>query len=95
MGHFEKRAAQRIHLEMPVYIGNEKSVTRDVSKDGIYFLSDHSLVKGGTLNFSLDFAYAMPGRHVKLGFQGEVIRVDQRNGQCGIAAKIKDLQYIH
>ena len=95
MGHDEKRASQRIHFEMPLYIGQEKLVTHDVSSDGIYFLTDHHLSEGGDLSFSLDFDYALPGKPIKLGFQGEVVRVDQNDGKFGIAAKINNLQYIH
>lgn len=95
MGHEEKRASQRIQVEMPVYIGREKSVTHDVSSDGIYFLTDHPLAEGGDLIFSLNFHYAMFGQAIKLGFHGEVVRVDQNDDKFGIAAKITNLQYIH
>ena len=95
MGHDEKRVSQRIYFEMPVYIGQEKLVTHDVSSDGIYFLTDHPLAEGGDLSFSLDFDYALPGKPIKLGFQGEVVRIDQNDGNFGIAAKINNLQYIH
>jgi len=95
MGLEEKRTSQRIHFEMPVYIGQEKSVTHDVSSGGIYFLTDHPPVEGGDLSFSLGFDYALPGKPIKLGFQGEVVRIDQYDGKFGIAAKINNLQYIH
>ncbi len=91
----EKRASQRIHFEMPVYIGQEKSVTHDISSGGIYFLTDHPIAEGVDLNFSLDFEYALPGKLIKLGFQGKVVRIDQNDGKFGVAAKIKNFQYIH
>jgi hypothetical protein len=95
MNHDEKRASQRIPVEVPLYIGQEELVTRNVSWSGIYFLTDHLFAEGGSLNFSLDLAYALPGKPIKLGCQGEVIRVEQHNGKFGIAAKINNLQYIH
>ena len=95
MNYDEKRASQRIRVEVPVYIGKEESVTRDVSWSGIYFLTDHLFAEGGALNFSLDLAYALPGKPIKLGCQGEVIRVEPHNGKFGVAAKINNLQYIH
>jgi len=95
MGLDEKRTSERIHFEMPVYIGQERSVTHDVSLGGIYFLTDHLLFKGDNLSFSLDFEYALPGKPIKFGFQGEVVRIDQNDGKFGIAAKINNLQYIH
>ena len=95
MGHYEKRSSERIHVEVPVFIGQDESVSRDVSLTGIYFLTDHLFVEGGALDFSLELAYALPGMPIKLGCQGEVIRIEKRGGKFGIAAKINNLQYIH
>ena len=95
MNHDEKRASQRIRVEVPVYIGQEEAVTRDISWAGIYFLTDQAFAEGGGLNFSLDLTYTMPGKPIKLDCQGEVIRVEQHDGKFGIAAKINKFQYIH
>ena len=91
----DKRASQRIQVEVPVYIGQEKAVTRDISWSGIYFLTDQSFVEGGALSFSLDLTYALPGKPIKLDCQGEVIRVEQRGEKFGIAAKINNFQYLN
>ena len=93
---FDKaRSWQRIHVEIPVYIGQEKLVSRDVSREGIYFLSDHLFAEGGDLYFSLGFDFAVPGKPIKFGCQGEVVRVEHCNGKFGIAAKINSLQLVH
>ena len=91
----EKRASQRIQVEVPVYIGQEKAVTRDVSWAGIFFLTDQAFFQGGSLNFSLDLSYALPGKPIRLDCQGEVIRIEQFGEKFGIAAKINDFQYLH
>lgn len=91
----DKRASQRIRVEVPVYIGQEKAVTRDISWAGIYFLTDQPFVEGGALSFSLDLAYAQPGKPIKLDCQGEVISVEQLGDKSGIAAKINNFQYLH
>ncbi len=91
----EKRASQRIQVEVPVYVGQEKAFTRDVSWAGIYFLTDQSFDQGGPLNFSLDLTYALPGKPIKLDCQGEVIRIEKHGDKFGIAAKINDFQYLH
>ncbi|MGK2944155.1 MAG: PilZ domain-containing protein [Desulfuromonadales bacterium] len=91
----EKRASQRIQVEMPVYIGHETAVTRDVSSTGIYFLTDQSFAEGVDLNFSLDLSYALPGKPVKLYCLGEVIRIERHGEKFGIAAKINDFQSLH
>ena len=90
----EKRASQRIQVEVPVYIGNEKATTRDVSWAGIYFLTDQSFTEGGELSFALDLSYALPGKPIKLDCQGEVIRIEQHGDKFGIAAKINNFQYL-
>lgn len=91
----EKRASERIHIEIPVYIGQEELVTRDVSQAGIYFLSDYLYAKGRDVNFSLVLDYAFPKDPIKLNCQGKIVRAERLDGKFGIAAKIKDLQLIH
>jgi len=91
----EKRASQRIQVEAPVYIGQEKAITRDVSWSGIFFLTDQAFLQGGALNFSLDLDYALPGKPIRLNCQGVVIRIEQFGEKFGIAAKINDFQYLH
>ena len=91
----EKRASQRIQVEVPVYIGHEKAVTRDISWAGIYFLTTQAFDEGKKMSFSLDLTYALPGKPIKLDCQGEVLRVEKLGNQYGIAAKINDFQYLH
>lgn len=91
----EKRASQRIPIQVPVYIGNKKSVTRDVSSAGIFFLTDHLFAEGSNFDFLLDLAYALPGKPVRLGCQGEVVRVEPHNGKLGVAARIKNFQSVN
>ena len=91
----EKRASQRIQVEVPVYLGEEKAVTRDVSWAGIYFMTKQFFSEGGDLNFSMDLTYALHGKPIKLECQGEVIRVERHGEQYGVAAKINNFQYLH
>jgi len=93
--HEEKRASQRIQVEVPVYIGKEKAVTRDVSWAGIYFMTNQFFSEGGDLNFSMDLTYALPGKPIKLDCQGEVLRVERHGDKYGVAAKINNFQYLH
>ena len=54
-----------------------------------------SLVKGKMLKFSLSFDYPLPGEPIGLSCLGEIVRVEPHNRKFGIAAKIKDLKFIH
>ena len=91
----EKRSSQRLQVGIPVYIGQEETITRDVSCSGIYFQTDQSFVEGDDLNFSLELIYALPGKQIKLDCQGEAVRIELRGEKFGIAAKINSFQYIH
>ena len=93
MGPDEKRVAERVHVEIPLHIGQEELVTRDVSRAGIYFLSEGLFAKEKILQFSLSFT--LPGAPIRLSCQGEVVRVEPHNRKYGIAAKIKDLKFIN
>ncbi len=90
----DKRGSQRIKIEVPVYIGRQKAITRDISWSGIYFLTDQSNFGGGVLDFSLNFTYALPGKPIRLDCQGEIIRVEQQGEKFGVAAKINNFQYL-
>lgn len=91
----EKRTSQRIQVEVPVYIGQRKAVTRDVSWAGIYFLADQPYEEGGDLTFALDLTYALPGKPIKLDCRGKVVRVERQGDRFGIAARINNFQYMH
>lgn len=95
MGPVEKRVAERVYVEIPLHIGQEELVTRDVSRAGIYFLSEGLFAKGKILQFSLSFDYTLPGAPIRLSCLGEVVRVEPHNRKYGIAAKIKDLKFIN
>ena len=95
MSDDEKRSSQRLQVEIPVYIGQEETITRDVSCSGIYFQTDQSFVEGEDLNFSLELIYALPGKQIKLDCQGEAVRIEKCGEKFGIAAKINSFQSIH
>jgi len=95
MCHDEKRSSQRLQVEIPVCIGQEETISRDVSCSGIYFQTDQSFIEGDDLNFTLELIYALPGKQIKLNCQGEAVRIEQRGEKFGIAAKIKSFQSIH
>jgi hypothetical protein len=88
------RASQRVRVEIPVYIGQKELVTRDVSRVGVYFLSDKIFAEGRDLNFLLNLDYALPGKPITICCQGDVVRVEQHNGKFGIAAKINNIQLV-
>lgn len=83
-----------MQLEVPVYLGQEETVTRNVSWSGIYFLTDRPLTAGGDLTFSLNLSHALSGKPLTLSCHGEVLRVERYGGRFGVAVRINDFQYL-
>ena len=95
MNYNEKRALSRVPVEVPLRVAGEKAVTRDMSCAGVYFETRNCYEKGVELDFSLELSYALPGKQIRLGCLGEVLRVEQHDGKFGVAARIKSLRYLH
>jgi hypothetical protein len=91
----EKRDSERIQVEIPVYIGDVKAITRNISWAGIFLYSTQSFEEGGALNFCLDLDYALPGKSIKLDCQAVVIRVEHHGERYGVAARINHFEYLH
>lgn len=90
----EKRATQRIEIEVPVHLEQGSGVTRDVSLSGIYFVTDQNFSEGTTLKFTIELEYAIPGRPMHLDCQAHVLRVEPQGDQMGVAARIEDFTYL-
>ena len=86
----EKRATQRIEMEIPIQLGEGTGVTRDVSLSGIYFVTEEPADEGTRLRFTIEFEYVVPGRPLHLDCSAHVLRVEQQGNEHGVAARIED-----
>lgn len=91
----DQRSEERIPLETPILLATGTGVTRDISKSGIYFLTEQDLSPGGALNLSVQLDYACPGQPLKLECRGEVLRVEAMGAKFGVAAKISECWFTH
>ena len=91
----DQRREERIPLETPVLLATGTGVTRDISKSGIYFLTEQALTPGGAVNFSVQLDYACPGKPLKLKCRGEVLRVEASGAKFGVAASISECWCTH
>ncbi|MDH3997373.1 MAG: PilZ domain-containing protein [Desulfuromonadales bacterium] len=91
----EKRAAQRIPVELPVELDCGTARTRDISWSGIYFLTKHLMEQGDELLFSLDLDFVHPNRPIRMQCQAQVIRTEKLNGELGVAAKINSFRHFN
>ena len=91
----EKRASERIEVEVPVVLEGSEAKTRDISWAGIYFMTDQYYATGRNLNFTLDLSHALPGKALQLKCEAEVVRTEKINGKLGVGARINSFQYLH
>ena len=81
------RAAERFTTQLPIEMGRIPGLTCDISATGIYFETEMVQVPGSLLRLVVEVT--VRGEKLKLRCDGEVVRVDQKEGKLGIAAKLK------
>ncbi len=82
----QDRGADRFDTELPVEISGAKGLTRNISATGVYFEAQVSQEVGSHVSFTVEVT--VRGEVLKLVCEGEVVRVDHKDGTVGIAAKL-------
>ena len=82
----EHRKEERFNTALAVDLGGATGITQDVSASGIFFETDAAYAPGSAISFAV--ALDTPGGKMQLKCEGEIIRVEPRNGRVGIAVKI-------
>lgn len=90
-----KRETNRVPLEIPIQIGGEQAISRDISLSGIYFKTSKEFQPGENLQFEFRLGFAAPGQSLLLDCQGAVVRVEKLDNEYGIAATIDEITYLH
>lgn len=85
-GGAHRRRDERISTSFPVTVNGSAGKTRDISASGIFFEVDEDTKLGSKIQFSVQLD--TPGGILKLVCEGEVIRLEKRDGKLGVAAKI-------
>ena len=91
----EQRAVQRISLEVPIMVGDTSGTTRNISGNGIYFVTEEPFSADENIQFSLALDYVVPGKLLQFACQGRVVRVESLGEQYGIAARIDRYCCLH
>jgi len=82
-----RRSDTRVNSALPVIVNGFAGKTRDISASGVFFEIDETANDvGGLIQFSVQLD--TPGGMINLVCQGEVVRLEKRDGKLGIAAKI-------
>jgi hypothetical protein len=83
----EKRSGQRVSAALPVFLKSTEGITRDVSASGVYFwTSESTCALGESISFSVEIK--RPEGRMTLKCQGDVLRMEPRAAEIGVAVKI-------
>ncbi|HEV2340392.1 MAG TPA: PilZ domain-containing protein [Candidatus Acidoferrales bacterium] len=99
----DRRTARRFHMALPLqvrYMNNgasheESAQTRDVSFRGVYFLTDTPVEAGSPLELVLTLPQQITlAGDVRIRCFGNVIRVEERENQLGVALRIDRYEFL-
>lgn len=86
------RQEERFPTSVPVRLERGGAVTRDVSANGIYFITDVVFQPGTTVTFALDFQN-FPGGPIQVNCIARIVRIEERGEQKGVAAAIQSFEF--
>jgi PilZ domain len=86
------RRDERFATSVPVRLEHGEGVTRDVSANGIYFVTDVAFQAGATVRFALDFQN-FPGGPIQVNCIARVMRIEERGEKNGVAAAIQSFEF--
>ena len=86
------RQEERFDTTLPVRLERGGAVTRNVSANGIYFITDVVLEAGATVSFALDFQH-FPGGPLQVNCLARVVRIEEQDGKKGVAAAIQSFEF--
>ena len=99
----ERRASRRIMMSLPVQVRYETStdciehrtVTRDVSFRGLYFLAASSYQAGSPIEFILTLPKEITlAGDVHIRCYARVVRVEERDSARGVATRIDRYEFL-
>ncbi len=90
MSSENKRREDRTVIALPLAFDNGAGVTRNVAPTGIFFWTESTpaFAVGDRVNITLEVVRS--GRKIKPKCQGEIVRVETRDGEAGVAVRIVD-----
>jgi len=99
----ERRASRRFTMALPLALRlqassgpvEKQAETRDVSFRGLYFWTDEKFAAGLPIEFVLILPKEMTAtRDVKIHCFGRVLRVEEQQQTCGVAARIERYEFL-
>ena len=81
-----KRSEERVAATRPVRLDRGTGITRNVSASGVFFETDVDYAAGREISFAIELD--APQGKMMFKCQGQILRVEHRDGKVGVAAKI-------
>jgi len=83
------REYERVNAVIPVHIeGGAEGETRNLSPQGLFFVTDRQMEAGKTLRFTIEFGSNAGTFH--LDCMAEIVRIEDVDGRIGVGARIID-----
>lgn len=77
------RKHERIHVTLPIRLGNRIGVVRNVSESGVYFEIKHEIDFADEINFAIEMSTSVGLMELKC--KGIVVRMERKVDRIGIA----------
>jgi hypothetical protein len=76
----------RVEATLPVFVNTKQGLTKDINSTGLFFEITEEYSPGSKIN--LEVKINTSEGLIKLVCQGEVVRVEKKDGKLGVGAKI-------
>ena len=76
----------RVEAVLPVFVNNKQGLTKDINSTGLFFEITEEHNPGSKINLEIEINTSEG--LIKLLCQGEVVRVEKKDGKLGVGAKI-------
>ena len=86
------RHEDRFSADLPLKLEGGTGIARNVSANGIYFVTDLSLQQGAPVRFTLEFNNFASGP-IAVNCIARIVRVEKQGASNGIAAAISSFEF--
>lgn len=87
------RRDERFDSTQALRLEQGEGVVRNVSANGIYFVTDVALNNGAAVKFTVEFRN-FPGEPIQVDCDARIVRVDEQGGKRGVAARIDSFEFF-
>lgn len=86
----QKRAEERIAIELPIRLPDAVGTTRNISASGVFFEIDSQITVGSEISFEVEMHIELDS--VVMKGCGRIVRTERNGSRTGVAVKITHAQ---